>query len=176
MKRFVVALSVFALLGGACSSHTDHSEPASTTGTGHPAAQSSGRVGDTLQLTRADGSTVAVTLTQIINPATVAGGKGEPGKTYLATQLTLADTGTTAIEGAVNVNVSVVGSDGQTYTAELDDVTECRNFEAGTFHLDAGESATGCVVFALPSGVTPAKVHYKPSAGFAEDSGEWLVP
>ena len=42
--------------------------------------------------------------------------------------------------------------------------------------VDAGESASGCVVFALPPGVSPAKVKYAPSSGFADDFGEWQLP
>lgn len=177
MNRFVVAVSTVALLATGCSTHpAKQSEPEPANGTaGKAASKSTGHVGDTLDLTRADGSKVAVTVTQIINPATVSNGKAEAGKTYVATKLTIADIGTTEVEGAVNVNVSLIGSDNQSYAADLNDVTECTNFDAGTFDLGAGESATGCVVFALPHGVTPAKVQYKPSAGFADDSGEWLI-
>lgn len=87
-----------------------------------------------------------------------------------------AATGGSAPDGAVNVNVSVVGSDDQSYTADLsNDVAECTNFESGLYHLSPGESTTGCVVFARPTGVTVAKVKYTPSEGFASDSGEWLI-
>lgn len=177
MKRSVVALSVLVLVA-ACSTQTaQESESSRASGdASNAAATPSGHVGDTLNLTRADDSKVAVTLTQIVNPATVADGKGDANKTYVATKLTIVDTGTTAIEGNVNVNVSVIGSDNQSYAPHLGDVTECTNFNEGTFHLAAGESATGCVVFELPRGVTPAKVKYEPSAGFAADFGEWLVP
>lgn len=177
MNRFVATVSAVALLATACSGHTaKESEPESAQGDAtHAASKSAGHVGDTLDLTRADGSKVAVTVTQIINPATVTNGKAEADKTYVATKLTIADTGTTEVEGAVNVNVSLIGSDNQSYAADLNDVTECTNFDSGTFHLGPGQSAAGCVVFALPQGVTPAKVQYKPSAGFADDSGEWLV-
>ncbi|MEO8816431.1 MAG: hypothetical protein ABI307_14965 [Mycobacterium sp.] len=186
MKRPLVALSAFALLAAACSSpggKTAESTPATTaTGTSSAIGVSSGavpktigRLGDTLDLTRADGSRVGVTLVQIINPASIAHGPGEPGKAYVATKMTIKDPGTATIEGDVNVNVSVVGSNDQSYTPDLNNVTECTNFESGAFRLDPGESVTGCVVFALPPGVTPARVKYVPSAGFADDFGEWLV-
>ncbi|HEU0189888.1 MAG TPA: DUF4352 domain-containing protein, partial [Mycobacterium sp.] len=138
-------------------------------------SESTAHVGDTLNLIRADGLKVAVTLTEIINPATVANAAPDPGKTYVATKLTITDKDSKAEEGDVNVNVSMVGSDNQIYTPDLHDVTECTNFESGAIHLAPGESATGCVVFALPQGVTPARVKYLPSAGFANSFGEWLV-
>ncbi len=174
MKRSIVAVSALAVLAAACSPQP--AEQAAEQPAEQPAAaKSTARLGEQLDLTRADGSTIAVTLVQVINPATVAHGRGEAGKTYVATELKLTDTGTTAIEGDVNVNVSVIGSDKQSYSADLNDVTECPNFDMGTFHLEAGKSATGCVVFALPHGVTPVTVQYRPSAGFAGDSGEWQV-
>ncbi|MBS9532057.1 hypothetical protein KIH27_00460 [Mycobacterium sp. M1] len=187
MNRSVVALSVLALLSAgpaaACSKNSaPTAESASSTA---PAASSApqtaaaakpkGHTGDSLTLTRADGSTITVTLEQIISPATVTGGGGDPTKTYLATKLKITDPGTAAIDGDVNINVSVVGSDDQSYTADLNDVSECTNFESGAFHLSPGESATGCVVFALPHGVSPARVKYLPSAGFADDFGEWVL-
>lgn len=186
MKRSVVAMSLFAILAAAtsagCSSqHTtteiapSGSAPATAATSPSAAANKPGRIGDTLDLIRADDTKIAVTLEQIINPATVAGGTGEADKTYLAAKFKLTDSGSTPIEGDVNINVSLVGSDDQSYTADLNNVTECTNFESGAFHLQASESATGCVVFALPHGVSPVRVKYAPSAGFAPDFGEWLV-
>lgn len=177
MKRSVVAFSVFALFAAGCSAQSvEVNEPGSTSGDGSQAASKvTGRLGDTLNLTRADDSKIAVTLLQVVNPATVANKPPDATKTYVATKLKITDSSSEAIEGDVNINVSMVGSDDQSYTADLSDVTDCTNFESGAFHLGAGESATGCVVFALPHGVTPARVKYTPSAGFANDFGEWVV-
>lgn len=185
MKRSIVAMSMFALLAtgsaAACTKQAPtESTPSATasgaaTSTAAAAARKPGKLGDTLELTRADGSRIAVTVEQIINPASVEAGGAEAGKDYIATKLKLTDTGPSPIEGDVNINVSIVGSDDQSYTADLSDVTECTNFESGQFHLGVDESATGCVVFALPAGVSPKLVKYVPSAGFADDFGEWLV-
>lgn len=174
MKTSLAAVAVFALTAAACSQHAPD-DGSTSGGDEHAATQKLGHLGDTLDLIRADGSKIAVTVTRVINPATVANGEDETDKTYIATEMTLADTGKTSIEGDVNANVSVIGSDNQVYGAELNDVTECANFDLGEFHLTPGHSATGCVVFALPHGVSPAKVRYSPSAGFAEDSGEWVL-
>ncbi|HET9874813.1 MAG TPA: hypothetical protein VFQ37_03510 [Mycobacterium sp.] len=177
MKRFIIALSAVAVVAAACSSQTskDSESAPATSETTSTASKPAAHVGDTLDLARVDGTKIGVTVMQVINPATVAKGAGDPGKTYLATKLKLADTGTVPIEGDVNVNVALVGSDNQIYIPDLNDVTECTNFESGEFHLEAGESTTGCVVFALPHGVTPTKVKYTPSAGFSPDFGEWQV-
>lgn len=181
MNRPIVVLSVFAVaaaMSAACSSHTDStSAPPDTSDGARPATpKPAGHTGDTLNLTRADGSTVTVTLNKVINPATVTPGPSDPGINYIATQFTIANPGTATMNGDVNTNVWAFGSDGQRYAPDLKDVGECTNFDDGMFHIAPGASSTGCVVFALPAGVSPAKVRYAPSSGFAEGFGEWLFP
>lgn len=131
-------------------------------------------IGDTLQLTRIGQQRIAVTLTRIVDPATVPHGWGDPGTTYVATELSLTNTGSTTIVGNSNSDVAVVGSDGRDYRADFATVTECQNFLSGWFLLAPGASTTGCVVFALPPDVRPAKVRYTPSSGISRDVGEWL--
>lgn len=180
--RPVVARSVLALLSAgvvaACSGHADSANGPTPSSAGETATATtkSGHTGDTLTLTRADGTKVAVTLEKVINPATVTPGHGEAGFTYIATQVKIANQGTAVMNGNANTNVSVFGSDGQNYAPDLNNVSECTNFDSGMFHISPAESATGCVVFALPRGVTPAKVKYAPSSGFADDFGEWTLP
>ncbi|MFL0181101.1 MULTISPECIES: DUF4352 domain-containing protein [unclassified Mycobacterium] len=184
MNRPIVALSVFTLaasaLSAACSSHTDPAggpAAAATSGGSDTATpKPAGHPGDTLTLTRVDGSTVSVTLEEVIDPATITPGPGDPGATYIATQFTIANPGTETMNGDVNTNVWAFGSDGRRYAPDLKDVGECTNFDSGMFHIAPGESAIGCVVFALPAGVSPTKVRYAPSSGFAEGFGEWLLP
>jgi hypothetical protein len=181
MNRPVTALSAAALLStavlAACSGPTDSASgtTSSSAAESRTAATKSGHTGDTLTLTRADGSTIEVTLERIISPATVTPDKADPAVSYLATQLKIADPGSTAIDGDVNINTTVFGSDGRSYAPDLNNVSECTNFDSGIFELDPGESATGCVVFALPRGISPTKVRYAPSSGFADDFGEWLL-
>lgn len=184
MNRPIVALAVFTLaasaLSAACSSHTDPTSgpaaAATSSGSDTATPKPAGHTGDTLTLTRVDGSTVTVTLEKVINPATITPGPGDPGATYIATQFTIANPGTETMNGDVNTNVWAFGSDGRRYAPDLKDVGECTNFDSGMFHIAPGESAIGCVVFAMPAGVSPTKVRYAPSSGFAEGFGEWLLP
>jgi hypothetical protein len=185
MKRFAVALSALALLAASCSTSCSVT-PSETT---HrmafphqsPAPKPVAHVGDTLNLMRIGGQKIAVTLEQVINPATVPNGWGKPDKSYIATKITIKNTGTTTIVGNSNSDVSVVVSDNQVYRADFAAVTECKDFLYGWFIIPANEApegnpATGCVTFALPQGVTPVKVTYSPSSGISRDVGEWLTP
>lgn len=141
-----------------------------------PAAKPAAHIGQTLDLMRIGGQQIAVTLTEVIDPATVPNGWGEAGKTYVATKLRIENTGTTTIVGNSNSDVSVVGSDEHDYQADFATVTECQDVGYGWFLIAAGSSSTGCVVFALPAGVTATKVRYTPSSGISQDVGEWLNP
>lgn len=179
MKRFVVALLALALPAvpaTSCSSGTsEESGPAVSSSTPRsPAPKPVAHLGETLDLNRIGEGKIAVTLEQIINPATVPNGEGDPGKNYLATTLTITNTGSQTIVGNANSNVAVVGSDNHTYAADFATVVECKNFSYGWFLLPPGVSVTGCVTFGLPPGITPVKVKYMPSSGISRDVGEWL--
>jgi Domain of unknown function (DUF4352) len=139
-------------------------------------------VGATLSLSGQDGAAAEVTLTQVINPATGStgpptGANGNPnGASFVATLVTLKNTGSSALQGNANDDSTLIGSNNQSYTADFDAVRECTNFSSGSYHLTPGASATSCVVFVMPVGVTPAKFQYSPNSGFSNDFGEWLIP
>lgn len=173
MRRLFVALGV--LLSAVSCSAAETAEP--TPAPSHtPVAKPPAHLGQTLDLMRIGGQKIAVTLTEVIEPATVPNGWGEAGKNYVAAKLRIENAGTTTIVGNSNSDVSVIGSDNQSYQADFATVTECQDFGYGWFLLAAGSSSTGCVVFALPTGVTAAKVRYAPSSGISHDVGEWLNP
>lgn len=178
MKRSAIAvLALLAVSVGSCSTgQSGMAEPTVSSSTGQPSAPKPvARLGDTLHLDRVGEEKIAVTLVQVINPATVSDGGGDPEKAYLATKLTIVNTGTSTIVGNVNTNVAVIGSDDQSYTADFAVVAECKNFVFGWFLLAANSSITGCVTFALPPAETPVKVRYAPSSGLSDDIGEWLI-
>lgn len=175
VKRYVVALLMFAMLAVSCSTKASPArDPAVSSSQRPPAPKPVAHVGDTLDLMRVGDQKIAVTLLRVIAPATVPAGWADASKTYIATQLKIANTGTSTIVGNSNSDVSVVGSDNQSYRADFATVTECKDFAYGWFLLAAGSSTTGCVVFGLPHGVTPTKVKYIPSSGISRDVGEWL--
>jgi len=175
VKRYVVALLMFAMLAVSCSTElSPASDRAVSPSQRPPAPKPVAHIGDTLDLMRVGDQRIAVTLMRVIAPATVPAGWGDASKTYIATQLKIANTGTSTIVGNSNSDVSVVGSDNQSYSADFATVTECKDFAYGWFLLAAGSSTTGCVVFALPPAVTPMTVKYIPSSGISHDVGEWL--
>lgn len=178
MRRSVVALGVLIWSVASCSAGPPekvHSGPAASASQS-AAAKPAAHLGQTLNLMRIGGQKIAVTLTEVVSPATVPNGWGEAGKTYIATKLRIENAGTTTIVGNSNSDVSVLGSDDQKYEADFATVTECKDFVDGWFLIAAGSSSTGCVVFALPTGVSAAKIRYSPSSGISHDIGEWVNP
>lgn len=139
-------------------------------------------VGAARHLTGEAGSSLDVTLTQVINPATGKQGpptddSGKPnGSNFVAAMLTIKNTGGSPLQDDANNNAVMVGSNDEDYATDLHSVTDCTNFDEGVYRLDPGESVRGCVVFVLPKGIAPAKFTFTPSSGFADDFGEWLIP
>jgi hypothetical protein len=121
------------------------------------------------------GDPVSVTATQVIDPATAGPGSGFPdsGYRFVAVDLTVTNPGTNqAIEGDANYSMTVTGSDGQTYSADYGTVSGCTNFEAGDFQVPLGDSATGCVVFELPTSVTVQSIQFTLAPDYL-DVAEW---
>lgn len=157
--------------------------PVTTPPTTAPPTAASGKVhvGTELSLTGLDGSKVAVALNLVIDPAT--GTDGPPtdsngsltNSSYIATVITILDVGSKPIRDDANDDAALIGADGRDYTPDFDAVSQCTNFNSGEYSIGPGEKATGCVVFALPAGVAPAKFQWTP-AGFSNDYGEWLIP
>ena len=177
MKRAVAALIGCAAICAACSTQPQAPPPlqpvppapAAPGQPTHPAVP----VGQSLDLMRIGGQSIKVTLTEIVNPAVVPNGWGDPTKNYIATKLRIENTGSTTIVGNTNSDVTVIGSDNHDYRADFATVVQCKDFVYGWFLIAAGSSTAGCVVFALPPGVSPAKIRYVPSSGLSHDVGEW---
>lgn len=126
----------------------------------------------------ASGSTgLAVTLVKIFDPAHSTSSYITPdaGKRFVAVDLKITNNGTSSYNDDANNNLTLIGSDNQSYTSSLYDVSDCTNFSHGEYTLAAGESATGCVTYQLPNGITAAKIQFQTNSGMSGDTGEWTV-
>ena len=135
-------------------------------------------VGATQAVSDESGDQASVTLTQVIDPATSDNQylTPDPGKRFVATVLTIRNTGSSALQGDADSDSTLIGSDNQSYTADFSSVSECTNFANGSYQLNVGESVNGCVTFQLPIGVSPSKFKYSASGGFGGAFSEWLIP
>ncbi|MDA8391321.1 MAG: hypothetical protein M0Z87_00685 [Actinomycetota bacterium] len=114
---------------------------------------------------------------QVIDPAQGADQytTPNPGDRFVATLFSIT-AGAQAVSGDANLNASAIGSNGQSYTADFNSVSECTNFNGGDYQIVAHQTETGCVVFQVPTGTSVAKVQWAPSGGFSNSFGQWLVP
>jgi hypothetical protein len=149
------------------------SAKSSPTATAAPVA----KVGDTVDIGGSNG--LAVTLLKVIDPAQGADQQfntPDAGKRFVGVDVKIANNNSSAYHDNANTDMIVIGSDNQTYTADyFDSVSECTDFNSGEYTLAGSESATGCVVFQVPTGVSVAKVQFTSNEGLGSDVGEWLV-
>ncbi len=186
----LVLLGIIGSAAGSGSNPTVTTTPASTTKTtsassGSTNTSSSSKSKSNAPTTAGVGSTIdvggskglAVTLNSVIDPASGADQYTTPnaGYRFVAADIKIVNNGTAAFSDDANSDVTIIGSDNQTYTADFDSVSECTNFNSGQYTLAPGESATGCVVFQLPNTVTTAKVEFQTQSGLSTSTGEWIV-
>jgi hypothetical protein len=181
----VGVIVVLIIIGGVASggNKTTVNTTASKTSTSTTSSKSSSssstttaHVGSTVNVGGSKG--LGVTLTQVIDPASGADQytTADAGKRFVAADLKITNNGTAAFSDDANSDVTLIGSDNQSYTADFDNVSECTNFNSGQYTLAPGESSTGCVVFQVPDGVNTAKVQFQTQSGLSQSTGEWLVP
>lgn len=120
------------------------------------------------------GDSLTVTVSAIVDPATAGSGSGLPdaGFRFVAVEAAFSNTTNGEVEGDTNLGMTVTGSDGQTYSADYGTVAQCTNYTYGEIDVPAGDSASGCVVFQLPTSVTVQSVQFSLDAGYL-DSVAW---
>ena len=93
----------------------------------------------------------------------------------MGVELTYTNTGSATLTGDANSDISVMGSNNQSYTADFDSLAEGTNFNNGEYTLAHGASVTGFVTFQLPVGVKVVQVQADMS-GFGQGTvGQWTV-
>jgi hypothetical protein len=119
-------------------------------------------------------SSVSIQLQQVIDPATPGDQYLTPntGNRFVGVKVEISNPGTANIQDDANSDFTVIGNNGQIYTADFDSIAGCTNFNDGEYGLTPNASAIGCVTFQLPTGVTVTKVEFQGS----NSNAEWDVP
>jgi hypothetical protein len=133
----------------------------------------------TISFTDPNGVTYTVSLKEVIDPANGSQNAPPAGDRFVAAVFTVTDTSrsgsTSPPWNNADVNASAVGSDNQTYTFSIALLPMCTNFSDGSYQLGPGESATGCVAFALPTSVKVVEIKWSPSGPSGGSFGEWRI-
>ena len=189
MKISIVAAAAVLLGIAGCGSitknaaraHTASAAPASGEAAPSPSPSPSsslaGPVGTSYSVTDGNGDEISVTLTHLISPAEGADQFNTPqnGDRFVGAVFTIRGVSGTFSDDANN-DATLIGSNGQTYTADFDSIAGYTNFDDGEYTVSAGESSVGAVTFQIPLGVGIAKIEWSANAGLSGAPGEWLIP
>lgn len=178
-KRHLVR-NVLAGIGGAVvaiiaiSAVASHGDGVSTTPSGSSSTAGSAsspaaahkpavaRVGSYFDVGDGSGDTYRVTLVKVISPARGADEFSTPdnGKRFVGAVFKIKALSGSPKDEDANTDAVIVGSNGQTYTFDIDDIAGYTNFNNGEIQVAQGETATGAVVFQVPDGVKVAEVQW----------------
>ena len=172
LVALIVIISVAASGGGGVST-TPSGTGATAKAAGGPSSTTArsatpAGIGSYFDVQDGSGNTYRVTLDKIIDPAQGADQFTQPdnGNRFVGAVFTiLAVNGSPSNEDA-NSDAVIVGSNGQTYTADFDSIAGYTNFNDGQINVAQGDKATGAVTFQVPTGVKVTKVQWTPAGGF----------
>ena len=99
----------------------------------------------------------------------------DAGNRFVGVQIQITNDSKGTDSDDANNNTSLIGSNSQVYSADVNSIAGCTNFDNGTYTLTQGASEVGCVSFQVPTAVTVAKVVYNPNSGFSTNNGFWTV-
>jgi hypothetical protein len=173
-----IGATVVAIIAiGAISSHGDGvsttpSGNSSTVGSASsPAATHQAtvaRVGSYFDVQDFSGDAYRVTLVKVIDPARGADEFSTPdnGKRFVGAVFRVKALKGSPQDEDANNDAVIVGSNGQSYTADFDRIAGYTNFADGVIHVAQGETITGAVTFQVPDHVKVAEIQWGASSNF----------
>lgn len=107
-----------------------------------------------------------VTATTVLNPAYGSDQYTTPdsGKHFVGVKFIIAGKTGFSSDDA-NSDAVLIGSNGQVYSADFDNLSAGTNFNDGEFSVNAGQSVNGWVAFQMPNGVSVKSVQWSPDFG-----------
>ncbi len=159
------------------AAHTAAAASASSKAAPSPSNSLSGPVGTSYTVTDQSGNQISVTLVKLIDPAQGADQFTTPqsGDQFVGAVFIIKGINGTFSDDANN-DATLIGSDGQTYTADFDSIAQYTNFNHGEYSVSAGESSVGAVTFQVPLAVTVSKIEWSANDGLGGGPAEWLIP
>lgn len=180
----IIALVLFVIFGFVVRNiTTSHNAVSITTlpsargslATGRPAPL--GTIGSHFDLADGSGNVYRMTLVKVIDPARGADQSSAPddGKRFVGVIFRVRALAGSPQNEDANNDAVVIGGNGQTYSADFDEITGYTNFKDGAIHVAQGETVTGSVTFQVPNGVTVSRIQWTALSGFGSRVG-WNVP
>jgi len=133
-------------------------------------------LGRSADLTTQDGARVRVTALAVVDP--VARGnyllRPKRGRRWVGVRLKVEGIGPAPYKDAPG-NGSRLLADGRRFRAVTAQPEGCPPIEV-ILRLEPGRSATGCVIFEIPSRTSLGRFRFVPSSGFSPDVATWRLP
>lgn len=152
------------------------SAKATPTSTPSPTPSLSGPVGTVYKVTDGSGDVMTVNLTKVIDPAQGADQYTTPdnGYRFVGAVFTLSGVSGTYSDDA-NSDATLIGSNGQSYTADFDAIAGVTNFNNGQYNLTPGVRSVGAVTFQVPTGVSVSAIQWSGTGGFGGAPATWTL-
>jgi hypothetical protein len=184
--KIVTVAAVAAMLGivgcgtivkTSSAARTAAAASASSKAAPSPSNDLSGPVGTSYTVTDQSGNQISVALLRVIDPAQGADQFTIPqsGGRFVGAVFIIKGISGTFSDDANN-DATLIGSDGQTYTADFDSIAGYTNFNHGEYNVSAGETSVGAVTFQIPLTVTVSKIEWSVNDGMGGVPAEWLIP
>ena len=99
------------------------------------------------------------------------------GKHFAAVKFTITNISASAkLNETPDLSGKMLDAQGNSYESTIATLDACPLFGLNALYsLGPNETASGCVVFEIPDGVTPTKVKYIPGGGYADSSAAWTL-
>jgi hypothetical protein len=134
---------------------------------GHGASAATARIGSSFDVQDGSGDTYRVTLVKVVDPA--QGGpytSPDSGTRFVGAVFRItAVSGSPKGDDALN-DAALVGSNGRTYTCDLNDIAGYGDFNDGVLQVAQGGTTTGAVSFQVPDGVKVTDIRWSSANGF----------
>jgi hypothetical protein len=179
--RLLLIAATTGLATAACASSVTSAPgaaPAPSGGSSSASASSANveTVGHGFKFTDPSGNAYYVYLTKVIDPAHGANSFMTPdkGDRFVGAVFTIKGVSGTSADDANN-DADLVGSNGQTYTADFSSIAGYTNFNSGQFNVSPGVVSVGAVTFQVPRRVKVNEIQWTAASGFGGAPGTWKV-
>lgn len=134
-------------------------------------------VGSYFDVQDSSGNAYRVTLAKVVSSAKGADQLSTPdkGNRFVGAVFTIKALSGSPKDEDANSDAALIGSNGQTYTADFNSIAGYTNFNNGSVDVAQGDTVTGAVTFQVPTGVAVSKVQWSSGGGFGS-TVQWSVP
>jgi fructose-1-phosphate kinase PfkB-like protein len=130
-----------------------------------------------VKLTGSEGGLTATAFKTLTDSLTPTNSSNQPtaGDSFVAVTLSITNTGSAISSLDLGDALTMKDIKNKTYSPSTYDVAQCTNIVNQSGSLASNATITGCAIFELPTGATPASFEFTPDGGYASDAAIWKL-